>query len=403
MFRKLITSARSALLFASIIVGIVLCLPSSEALEEKNNQYTIIVSDEVSSSVVELKTAIKNVFGDIQANEIDYLSPQAKKIITQLGIEFIPYVIFEKTIVEKKRFSDLEKKRMIVKIQNKYVIPEGMLTPMGGVFFKRKKKPNRLDLFVMSKCPAGNDALRRAADLLKKYKQTNIEIVVHYITDFHEFGISSVHGPEEIKENIHQLLIQEKYPEKFWDYQPLYRQIKDFESICKELNISLQEVTDYHHQGISLLEADFKLCQKFGVRASPSFLWENRFLFISQLEFDKFIIKKFGNPVLSKSDSSDIVTIDFFYNPVCSGCHWVLEEHIPYLKEKFFELININYYNVDNRENFEKMSELSKKLGVEDGVIPRVIIGEKVLTGRREIEERLEAIIEENFLVVHQP
>jgi len=98
MFRKLITSARSALLFASIIVGIVLCLPSSEALEEKNNQYTIIVSDEVSSSVVELKTAIKNVFGDIQANEIDYLSPQAKKIITQLGIEFIPYVIFEKTI-----------------------------------------------------------------------------------------------------------------------------------------------------------------------------------------------------------------------------------------------------------------------------------------------------------------
>ena len=392
------------ILFGAIALGTGFYSLDSQAQEAKDSEYTIIVSDEISDSVEELENAIKNAFGGVKANEINYRSPEAKRIIKKLKVEFIPYVIFEKNISEKEQFLNLLKKRMIVQKQNEYVIPEDMLFPMGGIFLKRKRMPDRVDLFVMSNCPAGNDALRRMIELLEEYEK-NIQIEVHYITIFHEFGISSLHGPEEIKEDIHQALVQKKYPEKFWKYQLLYQQKKETGSICEELEIPVQEITGYHNQGVAILEKDFKLCRELGVQSSPTFLWENRVLFNSQHKYQKFIEKKFKNfkktSIPAEHNYSENITINFFYSPECSGCHWVLDEHIPYLKEKFPGLVTINYFNIADKENFEKMNLLSKKLGAKGGVIPRVIIDDYVLTGKKEIKEKLETLIEENFSVSH--
>ena len=134
------------ILFGAIALGTGFYSLDSQAQEAKDSEYTIIVSDEISDSVEELENAIKNAFGGVKANEINYRSPEAKRIIKKLKVEFIPYVIFEKNISEKEQFLNLLKKRMIVQKQNEYVIPEDMLFPMGGIFLKRKRMPDRVDL-----------------------------------------------------------------------------------------------------------------------------------------------------------------------------------------------------------------------------------------------------------------
>lgn len=387
-------------LFLVCLAAAGLFFPAAEASapEKKPGGYTIITAEAIEPSTQELKTAIKNVFGDITAQDLDCRTAAARRLIKRRKIEFIPYVIFDKDIESNPEFSKLAQRGMIVKQAGEYIIPQRMIVPLGGEFFKRPRQPDQLDLFVMSKCPAGNDALRRVLECFERYPR-DFKVVVHYITTFHEFGISSLHGPEEIKENIRQILIQKHYPEKFWEYQLLYRQGKGFELICRELKLDPFKVTDYHRKGRRLLKKDFELCRELGVWASPTFLWENQLVFTSLDKFKEYLAaseSSSAEETAAQASSENAIEVAVFYDPHCAGCHWVLDEYIPLLKDKFTG-IKFTYYNIAAPKNYARMQELEKERGLDPGAIPKVVVGEQVLVGREEIATQLEALLQETI------
>jgi len=360
--------------------------------------YTIITSDRMKNSTRNLEGAIQRVLGEAEPKELDYNSSEAKAWIEKLDIRMIPYVIFGRDIIENEKFIELAGQKMIARKNGEFVIPDAMLVPVGAMLFKREYKPGQLDIFVMSQCPYGNTALAQMANYIEKNPKA-INVKCHYITTFREFGIDSLHGPEEIKENINQLLIQEKYPDKFWEYLEKRQPGRNFEDICKELGIDSDALKGLKDEGVRLLENDSNLCRELGISASPTFLWENQILIQNIDLLRQFLPEPTSSATSSDRRSDEVLpsytaqNIIVFHSPACKHCRWLLDEYIPKLEKELGERIKFEYYDTTVQENFEKKLRMEEEFGVIGSAIPEVFVAGKALVGRPEIENKLKKII----------
>jgi hypothetical protein len=244
--------------------------------------------------------------------------------------------------------------------------------------------------------------LRQLENYLKLYPKGKVKVKFRYITVFREFGIDSEGGPEEIKQDIRQILIQKYYPDKFWDYLDKFRQRKKIEDICQELNINADELESRFDEGMALLKEDFGLCEQLSIRDSPQFLWENQILipFIDLLK--EFISKRVEigvsqpsnkETIANQSSKDRVVQVAFFYEPRCPVCHEMMNNYIPVITQKYGKSVKFEFYDMTARENFEKNLELEEKFAVLGGGVPRIYVGSKVMIGRSQIERELENTI----------
>jgi thiol-disulfide isomerase/thioredoxin len=385
------------------LFGIVISLIHNFVSASEEINYIIITSKEIEGPVFEWEKNIKNIIPEARPKELDYNSSEAKEWIERLGINFIPYIIFEKKIEQSDKFFELVRSGMIEKKVGEYVVPERLFAPIGVMLFRREKIPYRIDLFLMSYCPAGKDAQRQMGNYIEK-NPNSFKVVCRYITKFREFGIDSFHGPDEIKEDIHQLLIQKYHPDKFWEYLKRYHEGKGFEVACGELEIDSSELMQRKAEGITFLEEDFNLCKELGINFSPTILLQNQILlasmnivrgFLSQLQAEATRPTLQTLPIDKVSPvATEIIPIKVFYSTTCSHCQWMLDEYIPKLEKKFGNRIAFEYYDITIQENFEKRLKVEEEFGVVGGAIPEVLVGERVLVGRHEIEDELESILE---------
>jgi len=381
------------LLFLSVFILLISCPAFSS-----ENEYTIITSDRMKNSTKALEDGIRNVIGGLKPSEIDYESDEARKWIEKLDIRMIPYVIFGKDIIDNEKFVDLAAKKMIIRKNGEFVIPEAMLAPFGAMLFKREYKPGQLDIFVMSECPYGSTALAQMANYLEKNSGA-VNVTCRYIATFREFGIDSLHGPEEIKEDINQLLIQARHPDKFWEYLKKRQPGRNFEDICRELGIDAEALKGLKEEGVRLLEIDANLCKELGISASPTFLWENQVL-TNSIEALRQLLPQASTasePEIAQGkvqSSYALQKIIVFHNPGCPNCKWLLNEYIPELEKEFRERVAFEYYDTSSQENFEKKLAMEKEYGVIGSAVPEVLIGQRVLMGKGEIERDLKKIIE---------
>ncbi|MCK4248141.1 MAG: hypothetical protein KAX15_00020, partial [Candidatus Omnitrophica bacterium] len=272
-------------LFLIICIAVVLLsvAPGESAAEETS--YTIIVSNSTKSAVKNLQSSISNMMGEnVSHRKIEHHSPEAKEWIDLLEIKFVPYVIFSENIKKYEKFFSLLNNKAIISKNGQYVIPDKMLRPLGIMFLNRPIKSHQLDVFLMSKCPIGNSALQQLNNYLTA-NPNKFNINIHYIADFNEFGINSVRGAKEIKEDIRQLLVQKYYPDKFWQYHRLYLQKERYEAIFKKIAIDAAIIDSHKEDGLKLLKKDFNLYNELGIiysiNSSPTFLWENQVLLSS--------------------------------------------------------------------------------------------------------------------------
>jgi len=366
--------------------------------------YTIIVSDTIGKAAKNLQDSISNIIGeDVSCKELDYRSPEAKEWIAHLGIKFVPYVVFGKTIQNYDKFSDMVKNGMIISKNNEYVIPDKMLVSLGVMFFERPVKAGQLDVFIMSQCPVGNDALQQ----LDSYLTTNpnaFNVTVHYIADFNEFGIDSPRGPEEIKEDIRQLLIQKYYPDKFWQYHRLYIQKKSLESICEEIGIDSNIIDSRRKEGIELLKNDFNLCREvninFSINSSPTFLWENQVFLVSIRQVYEILMANDTSHAVNIEKTENVLPIIIFYGSKCPHCRRLVDSQAPKLKKEFGDRIVFIYYNIQVPQHAERKRAMEEEYGVLNaGRIPEVFVAGQALVGRREIDKKLRSIIKKNISV----
>ncbi len=91
--------------------------------------------------------------------------------------------------------------------------------------------------------------------------------------------------------------------------------------------------------------------------------------------------------------STSIIHIYVFSSKDCERCEAVEKKNIFSLAEKNNCKIEVKYFDIDNIENYQLLTELEEKYQDTDNELPVVFIGEDVLGGEKEVEENLEKLI----------
>ena len=150
------------------------------------------------------------------------------------------------------------------------LFPEAIsLTPPKLKEFTKSNKPD-VQLFVMAFCPFGNQAEELMIPVEKLLKN-KADISLHYIVSKDANGkFSSLHGDQELHQDIRELCVKKYQPDKFWDFvdqidQKATAQNVDtkWERIAKSLGIDTAKIKDCQkNEGDTLLNQEFALTNK---------------------------------------------------------------------------------------------------------------------------------------------
>lgn len=373
---------------------------TSLALEEPKKTeevtYILISSKDLEHVNTVLRSSIKALFPDSRETFLNYNSEQARKYIEELEIKFVPFVIFDDSIATSDRFFGMVRNKMISKIKGRYVIPDEQLKMGEIMFLERKRQLRKLSIFAESFSPYAQEAEAALINFIRQNK-LNIDVSVKYLVDFNEFGIFSPRGPEEIREDLRQIIIEKYYPDKFLDYLLLI-QNRNPEQLLEELGISLEDIEARKDEALNLLKQDYEESKTLGIIYSPVFLWENVYL-VPNLQVLKqhspFNIRKVRVGAISRERLPGPVPIEFFFSDACHSCRKVKEDVLPQIESKYKDKITINYHDVTDREEYKLKLALEKEYGVLKGGIPEIFLPTVALEGMNSIKENLASAIEE--------
>jgi cytochrome c biogenesis protein CcdA/glutaredoxin len=97
-------------------------------------------------------------------------------------------------------------------------------------------------------------------------------------------------------------------------------------------------------------------------------------------------------------ESEGVVQFYLFYSETCPHCHDVMDNYLPTVYEKYRDRVEYEYINIyNNTELYQTMLALEQKLGLpqeEQGFVPTLVIGDKVLVGADQIRGKLEGHID---------
>ncbi|MBN1486598.1 MAG: vitamin K epoxide reductase, partial [Anaerolineae bacterium] len=94
-----------------------------------------------------------------------------------------------------------------------------------------------------------------------------------------------------------------------------------------------------------------------------------------------------------------VVRAVFFYSPSCGHCHLVRTEIFPPLKEQYGEqldILEIDASTPDGQVLYEESTEVFNIPDNRQGV-PRLIVGDTVMVGSREIPEQFPVLVEQSL------
>lgn len=152
----------------------------------------------------------------------------------------------------------------------------------------------KVELFVMSYCPYGIQAMQAMAPVAKLLKNT--EIIPRYViySDYaknagaqpldycfdKEEKYCSMHGAQEVHEDVRQMCIFNEQKDKFWDYvlkvstDCTYKNVDIcWENVAKAVKVDVTKVKScYDKQATTLLAEQVTLNTKYGVQGSPTLI-----------------------------------------------------------------------------------------------------------------------------------
>lgn len=221
-------------------------------------------------------------------------SEEGERLVEMLGIDFLPAYIFDQTIEAVENFDSLIESGMLDGDQGYYLVISNHRQE--GTYLKRERIPETLDIFVMSHCPFSLGVVNQLIEAVREgIISKGVKAYVHYIAtakqlDSDEPGspertvFHSLHGAAEIEENMRQLCVQKYYPDNFANYLSLRN--REIESTLWEraaMGASIDPEVVWrcvYREGKELLQDDLKKAKELKIEASPTFLWENQYLFL---------------------------------------------------------------------------------------------------------------------------
>jgi predicted DsbA family dithiol-disulfide isomerase len=145
-----------------------------------------------------------------------------------------------------------------------------------------------VDLYVMAFCPYGTQA-ESAMKPVVSLLGSKADIQIRYITNVGGSTVDSVqslHGSSEAQEDLRQICIQKKYPEKFWDYidafnarcYPVSQNLTSLNTCWRTTSSDLGfdtsaiETCATGSDGLGMLKTDETNANQNGATASPTLL-----------------------------------------------------------------------------------------------------------------------------------
>lgn len=255
--------------------------------------------------VTNVVTQLQQLFPGLQSQTLDYGDAAGKKMYSDLQLTVLPALLFDTSVEKGEGYSNvqkyLEKKgdywslRIGASFDPTAEICDNGIDDTGdglvdcadltcqSTLICRPEIQKKLDLFVMSQCPYGLQALNAMQEVLTTFKG-NIDFSIHYIADETSDGVfSSLHGQGEVDEDIRELCATKYYPEdyKYMDYiWCRNKDIKgtDWETCAKEAGMSTAMIKNCFDgtEGKQLLRDNIKLSNELQIGASPTFLANNK-------------------------------------------------------------------------------------------------------------------------------
>jgi hypothetical protein len=362
-------------------------------------EYTLISSQEISHVNDILRDAISQLLPDAREIYLDYNSPRSHEYINNIDIPYIPYVVFDSSITASSAFFHMAKNNMVEQREGYYVIPDQQLRMGEIMLLGRTRQPDELSVFVMSLCPYTKEVLALLINFIRR-NDIDIDIKLRYIVNYNETGVYSRQGPDEIDENLRQITMQNKHPEKFLDYL-LLAQSMGHEEAFAELGLS-PDITDNDKENALLqLKKDFAEKEELGIKRSPVFLWENIYLIPSLdmlAQHRPFNAKKPAPG--TESAPGGPVPLHFFYSTRCTNCAVIKKDILPAVESEYKDKVVVHYHNVSNADAFALQINMHKErnsleLGIP--IVPEIFLPAGVLSGENEIIKRLGITIEESL------
>lgn len=276
--KKLFAVVISLALFANVALA-AKSAPAKAAVKEV--PVTVIVMDDDATGGVDisLNNALEQVLGvKLKLETVNRSAALNNPAYQGLNLDFMPLYLVEMTDLVKEKFDQYIKAGQM-RVQNGKMILEHQTR--NGVYANKELRPNELDLYVMSQCPYGVRAENQIIDLMKLERlPKDLKINVRYIVSEGADGsINSLHGSAEWEEDVRQIIIREKYPQKFWKYLEIRN--KDYRSslwdrAAEEAGINPRIFAKYWKFGLEKLKEDIKYTKDYNISGSPSFIWQGR-------------------------------------------------------------------------------------------------------------------------------
>lgn len=244
---------------------------------------------------------LRNSFSKIQLETIDYATEKGQELFNNYELQYLPAVLFAPEVKESENFAQIE--RYVYEIKDLIGLRIGAThdpkkeicyndvddtgngqidcadADCAGYIGCREEKPKRLDLFVMSQCPYGIQAINAMEEVLNNFGK-NIDFHLNYIASENPDGsFDSLHGQGEVDENIRELCAAKYYPSNYINY--VWCRNKNIQAdwqACAQ-DFPAIRACAAGEEGQTLLSNNIKLGNELGISASPTWLVNNRYIF----------------------------------------------------------------------------------------------------------------------------
>lgn len=264
----------------------------------------IIVDKECTScSYSQLLTALKNIFPGLEKTIIDVNTDEGKALVEDYSIKYAPGFVLSSNIEKVDNYAkNPQLQAAFEKVGEDYKIKdsasgsswiidkeqrEAFLKEIG--IEKGDNKP-QIDFFVMSYCPYGNQAEELIEPVYQEFKDDAIfkpRYVIYsnyagggpkYCLD-EDSNYCSMHGIQELNQNIRELCVEEKYGMDEWFKFAMEMNDKCnynnadtcYEDVATELGYDIEYIkTCELERGLEFVRRDFEIGNKLGVSGSPT-------------------------------------------------------------------------------------------------------------------------------------
>lgn len=251
---------------------------------------------------------LMNTVPGIEPERLDWSSEQAKSVLEKAGMPLLPALVFSEDLQEHPEVSAqlamwIEKKGALssFRLLNAHFDPRAEICDNGMDDTGNGKvdcadpscteKPvcrpeiqQRLDVFMLGSCPVAGGALGAVERLQEEMK--GLKLGIHFIAFRKDGKILGMRGPNEIAEAQIELCAMKHAPKEekglsfsFCRATSGYK--SGFEDCAEKtgINMDLLVKCAQSEEGVAALSADIELSEKLGIRRSPSFLVNNRFVY----------------------------------------------------------------------------------------------------------------------------